>query len=114
MCYLETDFVSIAEPQILNGRQLLLAYSFACSVRCFLFNKGIHRSLGVHITFVRSVQMDKWSEIQYKRMEQGGNANCVEFFKGHPGLFGYNKTIEKICRYKKSTNLNSLIFTRIN
>jgi ADP-ribosylation factor GTPase-activating protein 1 len=45
---------------------------------------GIHRSLGVHITFVRSVTMDKWSEIQAKRMRLGGNQNALDFFKEHP------------------------------
>ena len=45
---------------------------------------GIHRSLGVHITFVRSVTMDKWSEIQAKRMTLGGNDNAIKFFTSHP------------------------------
>ncbi|KAI8910390.1 hypothetical protein EDD86DRAFT_190293 [Gorgonomyces haynaldii] len=45
---------------------------------------GVHRSLGVHISFVRSVTMDKWSEIQAKRMELGGNKRALEFFKSHP------------------------------
>ena len=45
---------------------------------------GVHRSLGVHLSFVRSVTMDKWSEDQAKRMELGGNRNAAEFFKTHP------------------------------
>ncbi|KAF2306136.1 hypothetical protein GH714_013142 [Hevea brasiliensis] len=32
---------------------------------------GKHRGLGVHISFVRSVTMDSWSEIQIKKMEAG-------------------------------------------
>jgi ADP-ribosylation factor GTPase-activating protein 1 len=45
---------------------------------------GVHRSLGVHITFVRSVTMDKWTETQAKRMRLGGNKQCAEFFHAHP------------------------------
>lgn len=40
---------------------------------------GSHRSLGVHISFVRSVGMDSWSEGQVRKMEAGGNAALVEF-----------------------------------
>ncbi|KAJ3027097.1 ADP-ribosylation factor GTPase-activating protein 1 [Rhizophlyctis rosea] len=39
---------------------------------------------GVHITFVRSVTMDKWSEDQVKRMQLGGNKKAIEFFKSQP------------------------------
>eukprot|EP00929_Paragymnodinium_shiwhaense_P002159 TRINITY_DN102366_c0_g1_i1.p1 TRINITY_DN102366_c0_g1~~TRINITY_DN102366_c0_g1_i1.p1 ORF type:complete len:285 (+),score=27.58 TRINITY_DN102366_c0_g1_i1:82-855(+) len=36
---------------------------------------GRHRGLGTHVSFVRSVKMDKWSDAQLKRMElSGGNA----------------------------------------
>ena len=45
---------------------------------------GVHRSLGVHITFVRSVTMDKWTEVQAARMQLGGNNNCLKFFRDHP------------------------------
>lgn len=45
---------------------------------------GVHRGLGVHITFVRSVTMDKWSDVQAKRMSMGGNEKALEFFKSHP------------------------------
>lgn len=30
---------------------------------------GQHRSLGVHISFVRSISMDSWREVQYRKME---------------------------------------------
>mmetsp|Transcript_31656 Transcript_31656/g.79417 ORF Transcript_31656/g.79417 Transcript_31656/m.79417 type:complete len:487 (+) Transcript_31656:472-1932(+) len=35
---------------------------------------GIHRSFGVHISFVRSLTMDSWSDIQLAKMKAGGNA----------------------------------------
>ena len=37
---------------------------------------GRHRSLGVHVSFVRSVSMDSWSEKQIKQMRMGGNDKC--------------------------------------
>lgn len=40
---------------------------------------GKHRGLGVHISFVRSVTMDSWSEIQLKKMEAGGNERLNAF-----------------------------------
>ncbi len=42
---------------------------------------GVHRSLGVHLSFVRSITMDRWSVEQITRMEKGGNAPCKEFFE---------------------------------
>lgn len=45
---------------------------------------GKHRGLGVHISFVRSVTMDSWSEIQLKKMEiGGGNNNFNNFLLQH-------------------------------
>lgn len=42
---------------------------------------GIHRSLGVHISFVRSIAMDSWSESQLEIMKNGGNDKCNEYLK---------------------------------
>ncbi|KAK4502816.1 hypothetical protein PRZ48_006242 [Zasmidium cellare] len=44
---------------------------------------GIHRSLGVHISFVRSVTMDAFKTGEVKRMELGGNKPWKEFFNAH-------------------------------
>jgi hypothetical protein len=35
---------------------------------------GHHRHLGTHLSFVRSIEMDKWKESQLRKMENGGNA----------------------------------------
>eukprot|EP00127_Corallochytrium_limacisporum_P005409 Clim_evm21s204 gene=Clim_evmTU21s204 len=40
---------------------------------------GQHRALGVHISFVRSITMDKWNEMQLKKMEMGGNAKAEQY-----------------------------------
>ncbi|KAI8827659.1 putative GTPase activating protein for Arf-domain-containing protein [Chytriomyces cf. hyalinus JEL632] len=42
---------------------------------------GVHRSLGTHLSFVRSLNMDKWSDDQIKRMNKGGNEKALQFFK---------------------------------
>ncbi|ODV87965.1 hypothetical protein CANARDRAFT_173838 [[Candida] arabinofermentans NRRL YB-2248] len=41
---------------------------------------GVHRGLGVHISFVRSITMDQFKPEELARMEQGGNAKCGEYF----------------------------------
>lgn len=41
---------------------------------------GKHRGLGVHISFVRSITMDKWKDIELEKMKVGGNRKAREFF----------------------------------
>jgi len=42
---------------------------------------GVHRSLGVHISFVRSIAMDSWKPTQIALMKASGNAKCEAFLK---------------------------------
>lgn len=42
---------------------------------------GRHRALGVHISFVRSVSMDSWTQKQIDMMMNGGNAACNSFLE---------------------------------
>ncbi|KAL6048800.1 putative ARF1-directed GTPase-activating protein, variant 2 [Balamuthia mandrillaris] len=44
---------------------------------------GQHRSFGVHISFVRSVELDNWTEKQVCLMRAGGNQRLAEFFQEH-------------------------------
>nr|KAG5709551.1 hypothetical protein BaRGS_001601 [Batillaria attramentaria] len=45
---------------------------------------GKHRGLGVHLSFVRSVSMDKWKDVELEKMKVGGNRRAREFFNSQP------------------------------
>ena len=44
---------------------------------------GLHRGLGVHLTFVRSCDMDDWKYSELEIMKHGGNAAFQQHLKQH-------------------------------
>ncbi|KAG7395284.1 SPARC- modular calcium-binding protein 2 [Phytophthora boehmeriae] len=42
---------------------------------------GIHRSLGVHLTFVRSVNLDSWTTEQVQQMQRWGNGRAKAYYE---------------------------------
>lgn len=53
-----------------------------------------HRNMGVHITFVRAVDLDEWTQRQIDAMRLGGNENARNYFRKH-GLTEMHGKIEK-------------------
>eukprot|EP00930_Biecheleria_cincta_P016292 TRINITY_DN13309_c0_g1_i2.p1 TRINITY_DN13309_c0_g1~~TRINITY_DN13309_c0_g1_i2.p1 ORF type:complete len:738 (-),score=151.00 TRINITY_DN13309_c0_g1_i2:84-2210(-) len=49
---------------------------------------GRHRGLGVHLSFVRSTKMDRWSPWQLRCMQLGGNDAFRKFLAGYPQING--------------------------
>src|ERR1700753_4052203 len=44
---------------------------------------GVHRGLGVHISFVRSITMDAFKSAELARMSSGGNEPWRNFWESH-------------------------------
>lgn len=60
---------------------------------------GLHRGLGVHISFVRSITMDEWTEDQMKKMRISGNLKFMTFMKEYGDQGGYREGMSVVEKY---------------
>jgi ADP-ribosylation factor GTPase-activating protein 1 len=55
---------------------------------------GVHRGLGVHISFIRSITMDAFKGAELARMAAGGNKTYQDFFNEHESNTKEGRTFE--------------------
>ncbi len=62
---------------------------------------GIHRNLGVHISKVKSINLDEWDETSYKSLETQGNYKANTYWECN--LFTFEKPLKEdpVCFRKK-------------
>ncbi|QRG39391.1 hypothetical protein FDK38_003833 [Candidozyma auris] len=60
---------------------------------------AVHRNLGVHISFVKSSNLDSWQRIQLRHFKFGGNQVAKEFFNKNGGSQYVNGKVDASTKY---------------
>mmetsp|Transcript_32251 Transcript_32251/g.100151 ORF Transcript_32251/g.100151 Transcript_32251/m.100151 type:complete len:399 (+) Transcript_32251:101-1297(+) len=76
---MKTENRSCFECSARNPTWISLSYGVYLCLEC----SGEHRRKGVHISFVRSVELDRFSPDQMLQMGMGGNGKAWNYFKSH-------------------------------